>query len=194
MNLKEIKSYNEFTEKTKGKRKAYLLLYKRGSEQSDCSLRNLEAVPEKEAVEDIFVADVNVVKDIHEKYSVSTVPTILEFEEGRFINTLKGCHQPGFYKSFFENAVYAASAGSENAQKSVTVYTTPTCSWCNTIKTHFRKHGIRYREVDVSRNQSAAEEMQRKSGQMGVPQTDIGGEIVVGFDKQRINTLLGING
>lgn len=193
MKLKEIKSHDELLKSIKGKKKAYLVLYKKGSEQSDCSISNLEAVPEKDAVVDVFVADVTIVKDIHQKYSVSTVPTMLEFEDGKFVNTLKGCHQPGFYKSFFENAVFSAAAG-ENAQKSVTVYTTPTCSWCNTIKTHFRKHGIRFREVDVSRNQSAAEEMQRKSGQMGVPQTDIGGEIIVGFDKQRINTLLGING
>jgi glutaredoxin len=47
--------------------------------------------------------------------------------------------------------------------------------------------------VDVSVDQKAAEEMVRKSGQQGVPQTDINGEIIVGFDKTRINTLLGIN-
>ncbi|HDR52963.1 MAG TPA: NrdH-redoxin [Mariniphaga anaerophila] len=83
--------------------------------------------------------------------------------------------------------------GEKKSQKNVTVYTTPTCTWCNTIKRHLQEYGIRYREVDVSRDQKAAEEMVRRSGQQGVPQTDINGEIIVGFDKPRINRLLGIN-
>lgn len=194
MKIAEIGSHDELLKNISGKERSYLLLVKRGSEQSDCSLKNLNEIADNKSDLTIYLADVGKVRDIHEKYSVTTVPTMLEFENGRFVNTLKGCHQPGFYRSFFENAVFSASAGGEKAQKRVTVYTTPTCSWCNAIKTHFKKHGIRYREVDVSRNQSAAGEMQRKSGQMGVPQTDIGGEIVVGFDKQRINTLLDIHG
>jgi glutaredoxin len=47
--------------------------------------------------------------------------------------------------------------------------------------------------VNVAANQKAAEEMARNSGQQGVPQTDINGEIIVGFDKPRIDRLLGIN-
>ena len=54
-------------------------------------------------------------------------------------------------------------------------------------------HGIRYREINVAADQKAAEEMVRKSGQQGVPQTDINGQIVVGFDKTKLNSLLGIN-
>ena len=74
----------------------------------------------------------------------------------------------------------------------MTVYSTPTCSWCTTLKTHLKKNGIRYSDVDVSKDQNAAEAMRKRSGQQGVPQTDIGGEMIVGFDKNRINTLLGI--
>nr|NIU00417.1 NrdH-redoxin [Nitrosopumilaceae archaeon]NIU86828.1 NrdH-redoxin [Nitrosopumilaceae archaeon]NIV65485.1 NrdH-redoxin [Nitrosopumilaceae archaeon]NIX61019.1 NrdH-redoxin [Nitrosopumilaceae archaeon] len=69
----------------------------------------------------------------------------------------------------------------------------PTCTWCNTIKRHLQENRIQFREVDVASNQKAAEEMVRKSGQQGVPQTDINGEIIVGFDKPRIDRLLGIN-
>ena len=47
--------------------------------------------------------------------------------------------------------------------------------------------------MDVSVDQKAAEEMVKKSGQQGVPQTEINGQIIVGFDKTRINSLLGIN-
>ena len=86
----------------------------------------------------------------------------------------------------------AVASDPEKPQKNVTVYTTPTCTWCGTIKTYLRKNGIRFREVDVSVDQAAAEAMVRKSGQQGVPQTDIEGQIVVGFDKAKINRLLGI--
>jgi glutaredoxin-like YruB-family protein len=193
MTAKEIHSHKEFLQNSKEKERTFLLLYKKGSDQSECSLKNLKEMENSDVEVNIYLADVTTVRDIHEKYSITSVPTMLEFSRGEFINVLKGCHKPGFYKSFFENAVYSAKvANSEKPQKRVTVYTTPTCSWCTTIKTHLKKHGIRYSEIDVSRDQNAAQEMQRKSGQMGVPQTDIGGQMIVGFDKTRINNLLGI--
>lgn len=189
-----ISSYNELIRHITGKEKAYLLLYKKGSEQSDCAVNNLHSTKAEEGKVHVYLADVTQVRDIHPHYNITSVPTMLEFSKGQFVNTLKGCHDPGFYKSFFEHAVYAAKVA-ENAgkpQKRVTVYTTPTCSWCTTLKTHLKKQGVRYTEVDVSRDPNAAQEMQRKSGQMGVPQTDIGGEMIVGFDKAKIDRLLGI--
>jgi len=194
MTGQEILSYDQLISEISDKDRAYLLLYKKGSEQSDCSLKNLNEIDPVEGDLTIFTADVNKVRDIHSKYNITTVPTLLEFEKGKFVNVMKGCHEPGFYKSYFENAVYSAKVAENTGkpQKRVTVYTTPTCSWCTTIKTHLKKNGIRYTEVDVSRDRNAAREMQRKSGQMGVPQTDINGEMIVGFDKSRINNLLGI--
>ena len=81
----------------------------------------------------------------------------------------------------------------KKAAKNVTVYTTPTCSWCTTVKRYLNENGIHYREIDVAADQKAAEEMVKKSGQQGVPQTDINGQVVVGYDKTKINMLLGIN-
>ncbi len=193
MNTKEINSYDQLIENIKDKERAFLLLYKNGSEQSDCSVKNLSAVKEEDATVEVLMADVTSVRDIHTQYSITTVPTILEFEKGDFVNVLKGCHEPGFYKSFFENAIYTAKvAAGEKPQKRVTVYSTPSCSWCTTLKTHLKKNGIRFSDIDVSKDQKAAEAMQRRSGQAGVPQTDINGEMIVGFDKNRINTLLDI--
>jgi glutaredoxin len=60
------------------------------------------------------------------------------------------------------------------------------------LKNHLKASNIRFTEVDVSQNQEAAEQMVRRSGQRGVPQTDIDGQIIVGFDKNKINSLLGI--
>lgn len=74
----------------------------------------------------------------------------------------------------------------------VTVYTTPTCGFCLMLKRHLAQKGIRYVEKDVSKDVAAAQEMIKKSGQRGVPVTDINGRIVVGFNRGLINRLLGI--
>ncbi len=77
-------------------------------------------------------------------------------------------------------------------QPKVVIFTTPTCAFCNAAKSYFRQKGIRFVDVDVSRDPAAARDMVRRSGQTGVPVIDIGGKIVIGFDKARINQLLGI--
>jgi len=74
----------------------------------------------------------------------------------------------------------------------VTVYSTPTCSWCHAVKDHLRSHQVSFADVDVSTDVARAREMVAKSGQYGVPVLDIDGQIVVGFDRERINGLLGI--
>ncbi len=73
---------------------------------------------------------------------------------------------------------------------SVQVYTTPSCGYCRLVKSYLQERGIKYTEFDVSRDQRKAEEMVRKSGQMGVPVVDINGKIIVGFDRDRIERTL----
>jgi glutaredoxin-like YruB-family protein len=79
----------------------------------------------------------------------------------------------------------------------VTVYSTPTCPYCNKAKEYFTKHNIEFTDVNVAEDAEAADEMVRKSGQMGVPviavPTDGGEEVVVGFDQPRLAELLKIN-
>ena len=81
---------------------------------------------------------------------------------------------------------------SKPKQKRVIIFTTPTCSFCNAAKKYLRQKKIRFKEVDVSRDPRAARDMQRRSGQTGVPVIDIGGKIVVGFDRPKIDRLLGL--
>lgn len=59
-------------------------------------------------------------------------------------------------------------------------------------KKYFREKGIKFNDVDVSKDPAAARDMVRRSGQQGVPVIDIGGKIVVGFDRVKINKYLGI--
>mgnify|MGYP001559173999 FL=1 len=74
----------------------------------------------------------------------------------------------------------------------VTIYTTPTCVYCKMTKEFFKEYGVLYTEKDVAGDAAAREEMVQKSGQMGVPVIDIDGELVVGFDKERLLELFKI--
>ncbi len=74
----------------------------------------------------------------------------------------------------------------------VIIFTTPTCSYCNSAKRYFREKNVRFTEVDVSRDQKAAIDMRRRTGQMGVPVILINNRPIVGFDVHKINSMLGI--
>jgi len=76
--------------------------------------------------------------------------------------------------------------------KNIKVYSTPTCPYCIRAKQFLKDNNLVFQDVDVSTVQEAADEMIKKSGQMGVPVLDIDGEIIVGFDKDRIKIALGI--
>ena len=74
--------------------------------------------------------------------------------------------------------------------KKVKVYSTPTCSHCFSVKAFLKEKGVEFENVDVSASKEVAEEMVKKTGQMGVPVIDIDGEIVVGFDREKLSSLL----
>ena len=76
--------------------------------------------------------------------------------------------------------------------KKVTIYSTSTCPFCIRAKQFLKENNIKFEDIDVSVNQDKAQEMIKKSGQMGVPVLEIDGEIVVGFDKDKIKEVLGI--
>ena len=78
------------------------------------------------------------------------------------------------------------------AEKVVKVYSTPTCPWCVIAKNFMREHNIKFKEFDVSSDEKAREDMLKKSGQMGVPVLDINGEIISGFDAEKIKNALKI--
>ena len=189
-----INSLEQLRTKLPTKGRAYLLLYKKGSEVSDCALKNLNRTETEENQLEVMVADVAMVKDIHPEYGVKTVPSLLEFENGTYRNIYKGCHQPEVFGAIFDEAVYQAKMAAEGKiAKQVRVYSTPSCSWCTTLKSYLNKNKIRYQDVDISRDERAAQDLKNQTGQQGVPQTEINGQWVVGFDQKRLNELLEIN-
>lgn len=73
----------------------------------------------------------------------------------------------------------------------ITVYSTPTCPYCIRLKNYLNEKGISFTSIDVSADRQGLDTMVRLSGQMGVPVADIDGKIVVGFDREKIDKLLG---
>ncbi|NQT91094.1 MAG: glutathione S-transferase N-terminal domain-containing protein [Candidatus Omnitrophica bacterium] len=76
--------------------------------------------------------------------------------------------------------------------KKVTVYGTPTCPYCVKVKQFLKDNSVEFEDIDVAEDPSRAEEILQKSGQMGVPVLEIGEEVIVGFDKGRIQKALGL--
>jgi glutaredoxin 3 len=77
-------------------------------------------------------------------------------------------------------------------EKTVTIYSTPTCHFCQMAKEFFKEKGVAYTEFNVAGDLEKRQEMIQKSGQMGVPVIFVGDELIVGFDKERLVSTLGI--
>ena len=74
----------------------------------------------------------------------------------------------------------------------VRVFSSPSCPYCFTLKEFLKEHNIEFEEIDVSKDEKARDEMIKKSGRLEAPIVEIDGQIVVGFDKEKICKLLNI--
>ncbi len=140
---------------------------------------------------------------VAQRYHIRGIPTVGIFREGKLISQLVGVRPEQVYRKALQSALEpvgargtgVATPGSARAGSSthqVTVFSTPTCPWCSRLKAYLKEKQIAFKDVDVSRDTAAAQEMVRRSGQMGVPQAWINGQVVVGFDRKRVDALLGL--
>jgi len=74
----------------------------------------------------------------------------------------------------------------------VKVYTTPSCPYCFTLKEFLKERNVGFEDIDVSQDEEARDYIIEKTGKMEVPVMEIDGEIVLGFDKEKIVKLLNI--
>ena len=74
----------------------------------------------------------------------------------------------------------------------VVLFSTTTCSWCRRAKRYFRENKVPFKEINVERDASAARDIQKKTGQTGVPVIRIGSKWIIGFDKEKIDASLGL--
>lgn len=77
-------------------------------------------------------------------------------------------------------------------QPAVTIYSTPTCHYCNLAKEFFKQNGVTYTEINVGADKEKAREMVKKTGQMGVPVIEVGNETIIGFNEEKLRALLSI--
>jgi glutaredoxin-like YruB-family protein len=77
-------------------------------------------------------------------------------------------------------------------EKSVTIYSTPTCHFCQAAKVFFNEHDVKYTEVNVAEDAAKRQEMIEMTGQMGVPVIRIENDVIVGFDEAKLKELLGV--
>ncbi len=80
----------------------------------------------------------------------------------------------------------------KDKKQRILIFSTPTCSHCRTAKRYLQKKGISFKDIDVSRDKAAARDMVRRSGQQGVPVIDINGKIIVGFNRAKVDQMLGL--
>lgn len=80
--------------------------------------------------------------------------------------------------------------------KSVKIYTTPTCTYCKMAKEFFKEKNVEYEEFDLTADAEKREEMRKKMQEMGqglaVPIIDVGGNLMLGFDRKSLSEALGI--
>lgn len=74
----------------------------------------------------------------------------------------------------------------------IRVFSTPTCPYCQSLKLFLQKHNFEFEDIDISQDEAAKEEMIERTDQMGVPVIEIDGEMIMGFEKEKIVELLGI--
>jgi len=200
--IKEIENKIDFKKLTKENDNLLnIIFYTDFSEKSKKALETLDLIKNENPEIPLYKVNVSMVKDIHSQFGVNMVPAIAILKEGKLSNIIYGLYDKHYYEILLNNDVfsYKKEVNSSNKlenegkkQKKVIVYTSPTCSWCSALKSYLRKNNIRFTEIDVASNEKAGQDLIRRSGQMGVPQTDIDGRIIVGFDKAKLDLILGI--
>ena len=191
--LKLLKSYAEYKQLiSENEQFAVLALL---SENSAKSLEAAQIISKISKESSTPVWGVNVLEngDIHPRLAVNQVPTVVTLKNGKPVKKIAGLQNEGTYRKLLNDAPRLREDGTEAPPLRVTVYTTRTCPHCNAVKNHLKRKGVPFREVDVSRDATAAADLQRRTGQTGVPQTDINGSLVVGADIPKINRLIDWN-
>ena len=171
-----------------------ILFYTDSSEKSKQALVVLDSFHEKYPDVGLFRVNASKVKDIHTVYGIDSVPTLLTLRKGQPAEYILGIQSEDDYNRLLSGTKHVPKREGKGQRLKVLVYTSDSCPWCGRAKSYLRKNSIPFTEVNVSRNSSAAQDIFRRSGQMGTPQIDINGHIVIGFDQPKIDRFLGIKG
>ena len=187
-----IKDHNHFV-LAQEEYKEFLILafYANFSSGAKRALAELENFSKENKGVPVYVIDVEKVKGAHKQFEVKNVPTVLALKEGKVAQRIEGVESARFYTRILCRAEFSPYKNDKRGvSHRVVVYSGPGCPACGTAKAYLRKRGVSFREIDISHDQHAAERLVRRSGQMAVPQIDIDGHLVVGFDQTKIDRFL----
>ncbi len=187
-----IKGHKHFKQ-VQEKHKEFLLFlfYADFSSTSKRALAELEQFSKENKEMPVCIIDVEKIKGVHKQFGVENVPTVVAVKKKKVFWRVEGVESAQFYSRVF-SGVYAShyKIGEKRVSHRVTVYSGPGCPACGAAKAYLRRQGINFRVVDIARDQHAAERLVRRSGQMAVPQIDIDGHLIVGFDQAKIDKFL----
>ena len=181
-------------EEVQAKHKEFLIIlfYGSFSSASKRALAELERFSMEDRKAPVYGIDVEKVKGVHKQFRVERVPTVVALRRGNVTQRLEGVESAGFYARILSGARPSQyKAGKGSAPRRVVVYSGPGCPACGSAKAYLRRQGISFREVDIARDQNAAQSLVKRSGQMAVPQIDIDGHLIVGFDREKIDRIIG---
>ncbi len=173
---------------------AYLGFFGEFSERSRRQRPVFDQLADKHPDAPLYRVDVGRVKDVHTHYGVTSVPAVIKVRGDKVVQVIAGERPLTEYEALVTGTVLAAAPrdGETKRPRRVTVYTTQTCPWCVRVKDYLKRNRVAFREVDVSQDPKAAQQLTARTGQRGVPQTDVDGHFVVGFDKPQLDKLLGL--
>ncbi len=187
--IKDEKDLQEIRQKDKDF--FVLAFYGSFSSAANRAMNELEEFSKENEKIPLYAIDVGKVKGIHKQFGVKSVPTVIALEKGKVTRRIEGVESSQFYAQIFLGArPLAHKKGEKEKFHRVVVYSTASCPWCATTKNYLRRKGVPFRDVDVGSDQQAAQRLVQRSGQTGVPQVDIDGHLIVGFNQAKIDLLL----
>jgi glutaredoxin-like YruB-family protein len=187
-----IKDHEHLVEvQQKHKEFLIVLFYGSFSPASKRALDELAQFSKEDEHLPVYGIDVEQVKGVHRQFGVETVPTVLALRNGKVAQRFEGVESAQFYARIFSGVYHARfKTGKSPVSHRVIVYSGPGCPACGSAKTYLRRRGVRFREIDIARDPHAAQRLVKRSGQMAVPQIDIDGHLIVGFDQAKIDRIL----
>ncbi len=190
--------FDELLEKTKGR--LVIGFFGDFSAASRQALPQFEKFCRQNPKRAALLVDVGRVKGLHRRFGVDKVPTVLLLDKGKTVDKIVGPQSAEYYARALDGGTVPPTrnqrrAGADKQRRhNVVLYVGASCPWCAKARTYLRQNQVPFREIDVSRDPAQATRLVSSSGHQGVPQLNIDGHWVIGFDLARINSLLGLRG
>jgi len=190
--IKWIEDSNHLEQIQKKHNNFYMLLfYADFSVAAERALSELEEFSQENKDMPVYGIDVEKVKGVHKQFGVKNVPTVIAVKQGKVSMRIEGAESAQLYSRILsETDSLPTKKRKKSTSHRVIVYSGPGCPACGAVKSYLRKRGVHFREIDISRDSRAADRLVRRSGQMAVPQIDINGHLIVGFNQAKIDRLL----